>query len=54
MIMDSAAWCEEFYSVDAKDVPKQEAVAHSLKKWIGLLPENLAKHGFVTLRNGIK
>lgn len=46
MTMDSAGWCEEFYSVEAEDVPEQEAVAHSLKKWIGLRPDNLAKYGF--------
>lgn len=43
--MSLQSWKEEFYPVDAEDVPKEQAVAHSIRKWQGLLPENLAKHG---------
>lgn len=42
--MSIKTWKEEFYLVDARDVPKEEALAHSIKKWRGLTPENLAKH----------
>lgn len=46
--MSFETWMDEFYPVDAVDVPKNEAVAHSLRKWRGLTQENLEKHG-VTL-----
>lgn len=38
-------WLKEFYPVDASNVPKSEAVAHSLQKWRGLRPEALVKYG---------
>jgi hypothetical protein len=37
-------WVAEFYPVDTKDVPMDEAVAHSLKKWEGLSKKNMKKH----------
>lgn len=43
--MSLKTWLEEFYPISAKDAPKGQAAAHSLRKWQGLLPENLAKHG---------
>ena len=43
--MSLATWKEEFYPVRACDVPKKDAVAHSLQKWIGLRKKNLDKHG---------
>ncbi len=43
--MSLTSWKEEFYLVDAFEVPAEQALAHSHRKWIGLRPENLAKHG---------
>lgn len=43
--MSYETWREEYYPVPACDVPKEQAVAHSLRKWEGLRPEALAKHG---------
>ena len=39
-------WCEEFYPVEAQAATESdsEALRHSLLKWQGLRPENLAKH----------
>lgn len=42
--MSLKTWKEEFYPIDANKVSKEDALAHSLKKWIGLRPENLRKH----------
>ncbi len=42
--MSMETWKAEFYPVDAWKVPEDEAVAHSLQKWIGLRLENLEKH----------
>lgn len=42
--MSVKTWKEEFYPVPAVDVPAAEAAAHSLRKWIGARPENLARH----------
>ena len=47
--MSLETWKREFYPIDAKSVPVADAVAHSLKKWEGLLPENLARHGVTFL-----
>ena len=43
--MSLATWKAEFYPIDAEDVPAEEAVAHSLQKWVGLRSANLEKHG---------
>jgi hypothetical protein len=43
--MTLQTWKEEFYPIDAKYVSKEDAVEHSLRKWIGLRAENLSKHG---------
>lgn len=43
-IMSLESWCEEFYPIPASDVPAADAIAHSLQKWRGLLPENLTRH----------
>lgn len=43
--MSIASWKAEFYPVSAKKVPKSQALAHSLRKWIGLRSENLKRHG---------
>lgn len=42
--MSLATWKAEFYPVEAKDCPADEAVAHSLRKWIGLRVANRDKH----------
>ena len=39
------SWMKEFYPIPADKVTqKREALRHSIRKWRGLLPENLAKH----------
>lgn len=43
MSLDS--WKAEFYPVEADQVPKKQAIAHALQKWIGLRKENLNRHG---------
>ena len=43
--MSLETWKKEFYFVDARVVPVEQAVQHSLRKWIGLRSENLEKHG---------
>ena len=43
--MSLETWKEEFYFVDASEVPVEQAIQHSLRKWIGLRQENLDKHG---------
>lgn len=42
-------WIEEFYPVEAQQAAgsDMEALQHSLLKWQGLRPENLAKHGVI-------
>ena len=44
--MSVKSWREEFLPVDAEDATGStgEAIAHSLQKWKGALPENLEKH----------
>lgn len=42
--MSLETWKAEFYPKRASRTTKEEAVAHSLAKWIGLRPDNLAKH----------
>lgn len=45
--MSHESWKAEFYPVDARAVGDNVklAIDHSILKWQGLLPENLAKHG---------
>lgn len=43
--MSLAAWKAEHYPVDAANVPAEEAVAHSLRKWRGLRPRVLERFG---------
>lgn len=43
--MSRESWLKEFYPVEAKDVAKESAAAHSLQKWRGLTGEALEKHG---------
>ena len=42
--MSLETWKAEFYPIEASKVSKKDAIDHSLQKWLGLLPENLAKH----------
>lgn len=38
-------WKAEYYPVEAERVKKRDALAHCLKKWIGLRARNLKRHG---------
>lgn len=46
--MSMVTWKEEFYPVTAFEVSEKDAAEHSLRKWIGLRPENLSRHGLRT------
>ncbi len=44
--MSLQTWKDEFYPVKpSKKMSKKVAIEHSLRKWNGLLPKNLKKHG---------
>lgn len=43
--MSLETWKLEFYPTDASDCKEDDALEHSLRKWIGLRKENLEKHG---------
>jgi hypothetical protein len=43
--MSLETWKAEFYPIPADEVPVEDAVQHSLRKWRGLTKENLNKHG---------
>jgi hypothetical protein len=49
--MSLETWKAEFYPIKARETHRSDAIDHSLQKWLGLLPENLAKH-HVTLVAG--
>ena len=42
--MSLTTWRDEFYPVPASQTTPETAVAHSLQKWLGLDPSNLARH----------
>ena len=42
--MSNQTWMVEFYPTYASATLPDEAAAHSLRKWEGLIPSNLAKH----------
>ncbi len=42
--MSQKTWLKEFYPKPADKTTKKEAIQHSVKKWEGLLPDNLKKH----------
>lgn len=42
--MSKETWLAEFYPIPAFACPKEEAIEHSLRKWIGLRDENTSKH----------
>ena len=50
--MSLKSWCKEFYPILAEQTKIEDAVAHSLRKWIGLRSENLAKHGCRVTKRG--
>lgn len=43
--MTIATWKAEFYPIEAEKTEREDALPHSIRKWEGLRPENLAKHG---------
>lgn len=43
--MSLESWKAEFYPIRAENVPKEDALEHSIRKWEGLRKENLEKHG---------
>lgn len=46
--MSLATWKAEFYPVTAIEAGRgtwEQSLEHSIKKWEGLLPENLERHG---------
>jgi hypothetical protein len=44
--MSLHSWKKEFYPKGAHSAEaKADPIGHSLRKWTGLLPKNLAKHG---------
>ena len=49
--MSFKSWCKEFYPVPADKVGKADALEHSIRKWQGLLPGALKRHG-LRLQNG--
>ena len=49
--MSLETWKAEFYPIEACDVPKEAAIAHSLQKWIGLRKENVERHGGMHTRH---
>lgn len=55
--MSIKTWMKGFYPVSSKErMTRVAAIEHSLRKWIGILPENLEKHsvqdGVPHLRDG--
>lgn len=54
--MSLESWMAEFYPVPASEATgsDEEAIAHSLRKWEGALPENLAKHGVFYTDHGVR
>jgi hypothetical protein len=46
--MSLESWKEDFYPVEANDVPPgKPSIEHSLVKWVGLREENLNKHNII-------
>lgn len=42
--MSLKTWKEEFYPITAYECEKEDALNHSLQKWIGMCTKNLKKH----------
>lgn len=51
--MSLATWKKEFYPIPASRVKKADALAHSVRKWLGLRKAGLKKHGLQRYREGI-
>ena len=43
--MSIETWKKEFYPTSASKCSKKKALAHSLRKWMGLTAKNMKKHG---------
>ena len=50
--MSLYSWSKEFYPVKASKVHMSKATEHSLRKWEGMRPENLEKHGLRVSSDG--
>lgn len=42
--MSLKSWKKEFYCMEANQTTEATALDHSIRKWTGLLPQNLQKH----------
>lgn len=52
--MSIESWTQEFYPYPANSAEAHErAIDHSLQKWIGLRPENLARHALSQAAGGL-
>lgn len=54
--MSLASWKAEYYPIDAQEAAAKGdlvAVEHSIRKWEGLTPENLARHGCAKILRNI-
>jgi hypothetical protein len=51
--MSLESWKAEYYPVPADQCPPEQAVEHSLRKWIGLRRENLERHGMRAMSEDI-
>jgi|GEM_PF-3278397 len=46
--MSLTTWRKEFYPTFAQDATSENAIEHSIRKWVGLRSENLQKHNVTT------
>ena len=51
--MSIESWKAEFYPTPADEASKDQAIAHSLRKWEGLRKENLDRHELSQVRGRI-
>jgi hypothetical protein len=52
--MSIKTWREEFYPIEAIQCTTDNALNHSLQKWIGLTKKNLKKHGCRIYNNVVR
>lgn len=45
--MSIQSWIDEFYPVTAEECLPDDALEHSIKKWEGLQPDALERHGLL-------
>ncbi len=50
---DYKSWLRDYYSVPADHTKKHEALDHSIRKWEGLDPDVLKKHGMEARGHGV-